>query len=381
MIEPSVEIDKERQIRAREYARIRRRLWVVGLLIDGLYITFWLWQGWAVRLRQAFVESGLDWWMVLLGMALCFTAPFFLVSLPLSFYRGYSLPHRYGLSTQTLRGWFIDLIKGGILSLTIGTPLLLALYGTIRLAPNTWWLWAAGGYSLVTVVLTAIAPVLLMPIFYKFKPLDEEHAELVKRLLRLAERAKTRVRGVFTFDMSRRTRAANAALVGIGGSRRILLGDTLIDEFSPDEIETVMAHELGHHVHSDIPLSILVQGAFNFLAFFLVHQGLDFVAPQLDLLGASDPAGLPVFGLLFAILGLITMPFANAFSRWRETLADQYALEITQKGKSYANALVRLADQNLAEIDPERWVIALFYSHPPLQSRIAAALQFEKLHS
>ncbi|NIS82265.1 MAG: M48 family metalloprotease [Anaerolineales bacterium] len=381
MIEPLIEIDEQRQTRAREYARLRRRLWLVGLLIDGVYITIWLWQGWAIRLRQAFDATGLAWWTVLIGVAFGFAVPLLLISLPLSFYRSFTLPHRYGLSTQTLRGWFTDLVKGGILSLAIGTPLLLALYTTIRLSPTAWWLWAAGGYSLVTVVLTAIAPILLMPIFYKFKPLDENHAELVERLLRLAKRAETRVRGVFTFDMSRRTRTANAALVGIGGSRRILLGDTLIEEFSTDEIETVMAHELGHHVHGDIPLSILVQSAFNFLAFFLAFQGLDLAVSRMNLLGASDPAGLPVLGLLFATLGLITMPFANALSRWRETMADKYALNITNKGRTYASALARLADQNLAEVDPERWVVVLLYSHPPLQSRIAEALQFEERSS
>ena len=237
----------------------------------------------------------------------------------------------------------------------------------------TWWLLAAGGYSLFAIVLTALAPLLLMPIFYTFTPLREGHEGLEERLLRLSERAGTFVQGVFTFDMSRRTRAANAALAGLGRSRRIILGDTLLEQFSDDEIETILAHELAHHVHRDIPLGIATQVPLTFGLFFLLHLVLGWAVTALNLEGISDPANLPLLGLLFSGLGLITLPLSNAWSRWRERLADRYALEATQKPEAFISAMTRLANQNLADVDPEPWVVYLLHSHPPLRQRIQYA--------
>jgi STE24 endopeptidase len=380
MDEASVVLDPARQERADQYARIRRRLWVLNLMLNGLYLGLWAGMGWSVEVRQKLVPFAsetlsitLPWWAELILFAAILFGPWSLLTLPLDYYSGFVLPHRFDLSTQTLRGWLSDMVKGAVIGLIIGTPLLIAFYGTIRLAPKAWWIWVAGGYIFVTVILTTIAPILLMPIFYKFKPLGEEHSELAERLTRLAESAGTHVQGVFTFDMSRRTRAANAALVGLGRTRRIILGDTLLSEFTSDEIETVLAHELAHHIHKDILLSLVVQTCFNFLAFYLSAAMLNWTVEKKPLTGVEDPAGLPFIGLLLGLLGLLTMPITNAFSRWRESIADDYALEITRKPIPFASAMTRIANQNLAEVDPERWVVLLLYSHPPLRSRIEKA--------
>jgi len=383
MNETPVVLDPERQERADQYARIRRRLWVLNLLLNGLYLGLWVGLGWAVELRQTLVPYAaerfgitLPWWVELVLFAAILFGPWTLLTLPLDYYSGFVLPHRFDLSTQTLRGWINDMVKGAVLGMIIGTPLLIAFYGTIRLAPKTWWIWGAGGYTLVTAVLTAIAPILLMPIFFKFKPLGEEHAELEERLTHLARSAGTHIQGVFAFDMSRRTRAANAALVGLGRTRRIILGDTLLSEFTSDEIETVLAHELAHHVHKDILISLVVQTCFNFLAFYLSAVMLNSAVSQTALIGIDDPAGLPFIGLLLGFLSLFTMPITNAFSRWRESMADDYALKVTHKPMPFASAMTRIANQNLAEVDPERWVVLLLYSHPPLKSRIEKAQRF-----
>lgn len=383
MDETSVVLDPERQERADQYARIRRRLWALNLLLNGLYLGLWVGMGWAIEVRKMLVPYAADrfsiilpWWVELVLFAAILFGPYTLFTLPLDYYSGFVLPHRFDLSTQTLRGWLSDMFKGAALGTIIGTPLLIAFYGTIHLAPKTWWIWAAGGYTLVTAVLTTIAPILLMPIFFKFKPLGEEHAELAERLTHLAQSAETYVQGVFTFDMSRRTRAANAALVGLGRTRRIILGDTLLSQFTSDEIETVMAHELAHHVHKDILLSLVVQTCFNFLAFYLSAVMLNWTVNQTALSGVNDPAGLPFIGLLLGLLGLLTMPITNAFSRWRESMADDYALEVTHKPMPFASAMTRIANQNLAEVDPERWAVVLLYSHPPLKSRIEKAQRF-----
>jgi STE24 endopeptidase len=312
------------------------------------------------------------WFLVVLYGAV-FGGIYALINLPLSFYEGFVLPHRFGLSNQTLKGWIGDGLKGLLVGGPIGLVVLEVIYAVLRAYPETWWLWAAGFMLLFSVVLANLAPVLLMPIFYKFTPLGEDRQDLVDRLTRLAESAGTRVRGVYQFDMSRRTKAANAALTGLGNTRRIILGDTLLTEFSDDEIETVLAHELGHHVHKDIPAGMAVGAALTLLGLYFASLVLRWGAGVFGLGGPSDISALPVFLLAIGAYGLITMPLENGFSRWRERRADEYALRATRKPQAFAAAMTRLANQNLSDADPEPWVEFLLYSHPALSKRIAAA--------
>ena len=227
-----------------------------------------------------------------------------------------------------------------------------------------------------SVILGNLAPVLIMPLFNKYVPLGEEHADLADRLIRLAERAHTRVRGVYKFDLSRRTKAANAALTGIGNTRRIILGDTLINEFTPDEIETVLAHELGHQVHRDIPLLITIGDGHDRRGPLSRIPGDELGSDCLRPDRCSRPAGLPALMLILGVYGLLTMPLENGFSRWREGMADDYALSATGKSAAFASAFTRLANQNLSEAEPEGWVVWLFYDHPPLGERIEKARQW-----
>lgn len=229
---------------------------------------------------------------------------------------------------------------------------------------------------LFNVLLANLAPVLIFPIFYKFVPLGDEYAELAERLKSLAERAGARVRGVFKFDMSRRTKAANAALTGLGNTRRIILGDTLLDEFTSDEIETVLAHELGHHVHKDIPKGILIESVITLVGLYLASLGLLWGTTVFGFEGPADIAALPLFVLVMGAYGFLTMPLTNAYSRARERRADEYALKATDNGSAYASALIRLANQNLADADPEPWVEILLYSHPALSKRIEMARNY-----
>lgn len=381
MAEQLASLDPERQAKAREYARIRRRWWAADQVVGLVYLALWVGLGWGVMLRQRIdllsspgaPLTGIPWWVRLLLMALALVLPLFLVAIPLSFHTGFTLPHRFGLSTQTVRSWLDDLWKGIAISAATGAPLLVGLYFLIRTQPGIWWLWAAAAYSLVTVVLIALAPLILMPIFSKVTPLGEEHADLRDRLMRLARSAGTRVRGVFRLDMSRRTRTANAGVAGLGPTWRIVLGDTLLAEFTADEIETILAHELGHHVHHDIPTGIGIVSALNFAAFFLAFYGLRWIVVTFGLSGLDDPAGLPAIALLSELYGLVVMPLANAYSRWRERRADRYCLQATQKPEAFASAMIRLANQNLAEVDPEAWVVFFLYSHPPLRERLSLA--------
>ena len=372
-IELSIELDPERQKRAKQYARINRRLMVLDLLISGLYMLAWLFLGWSQVLKDWLIQFTTNDWLLVLFFVMIMGGILFIINLPLSFYQGYILPHRFELSTQKLSGWITDQVKGVLLGGVLGMIVLEIIYAILREFPTFWWLWAAGILLVFNVILANLAPTLIMPLFNKFVPLGEEHADLADRLLQLAKRSGTYVRGVFTFDMSRRTKQANAGLTGLGNTRRIIIGDTLLNEFTPDEIETIMAHELGHQVNKDIPLGILFGSVTTLVGFYLASVVLNWGVEYFHFEGPADIAAFPLFVLVLGLYGLVTMPIENGFSRWRERRADEYALSLTHNGTAYASALKRLANQNLADADPEEWVEWLLYSHPALGKRIAMA--------
>jgi STE24 endopeptidase len=269
------------------------------------------------------------------------------------------------------------IIKNLIISAVLGGILLEIVYLVLRSAPESWWLWTAGILLLFNILLANLAPVLLFPIFYKFTPLGEEYQDLTERLLDLAKKTGTYVAGVYRFDMSKRTKAANAGLTGLGNTRRIILGDTLLDEFQVDEIETVLAHELGHQKNHDIPLGMVFQTILTLGGLYLTSLCLIWGVSVLGFSSVSDIAALPLFGLFLGLYGLLTMPISNGFSRWRENLADEFALQVTGKAEAYKSALTRLSNQNLAEVDPEPWVEFLLHSHPALKKRIERAKSFQ----
>ena len=368
-----ITLDPEKQVQAKQYNRIRRRLWLVDTLFNTIVFLAWLFLGWSASLREWVITITTNEWLVVILYIIVFGGTFSLISFPLNLYSGFILPHRFDQSNQSLKDWIIDQIKALAIGGVIGLVMLEFLYLAFRLAGDLWWLWAAAGLLLFNVVFSNLAPVILMPLFNKFVPLGDEHKDLEERLQNLAKRANTSVKGVFKFDMSKRTKSANAALAGMGNTRRIILGDTLIDEFTPDEIETVLAHELGHHVNKDIPVLIAFGTVLTTVGLFVASRALDFAVGYFSFISIADIAALPALILIMSVYGLITSPIGNAISRWRENKADDYALESTGKKEAFVSAFTRLANQNLGEIDPEKWVVFMFYSHPPLGERIAKA--------
>jgi STE24 endopeptidase len=373
----NAQLDAERQILAKRYSRIKRRLWVVDTLLGLVYALAWLLTGGSIALRQWLTQATANVWLLVPLVVAVIGGIYFILDLPLSYYEGFVLPHRFGQSTQSLKDWGVDQLKGLLISIPLGLIMVELLYWALRATGSVWWLWAAGGMLVFTVLLANLAPIVIMPLFNKFVPLGEEHADLAARLMNLAKNAHVKVQGVFKFDMSRRTKSANAALTGIGNTRRIILGDTLIDEFTDDEIETVLAHELGHHVHKDIPLLMGFGTLITVVGLYLASLALNWAVTTFGFSGPGDPAALPALVLVLGAFSLVTMPLENAFSRWREQKADKYALESTGKNQAFASAFIRLANQNLSEIDPEAWVVFLFYDHPPLNRRVTMARQYK----
>lgn len=374
---PAPTLDPERQTKAKAYARLRRRLFFVNLGLSGMVTLAWLIFGWSAALKGGLLTFTRNDWLLVAAFGAIFYLLFAALELPLEYYSGFVLPHRYDQSTETLGGWAKDQLLGLLLTAGIGLPVLEGVYWLLRVTGPLWWMWAAAGYVLLAVSLSSLAPVIILPLFNKYAPLGEEHAELAARLTALAGRAGTKVNGVFRFDMSKRTKAANAALTGLGNTRRIILGDTLLDEFTTDEVETVIAHELGHHVHRDIPMGIFLSAVVALASLYLASLALNWGGAAFGFSGPADIAALPLFALTLGLFGLITLPLNNAFSRWREVRADRYALEATHNPQAFANAMTRLANQNLAEADPEPWVVFLLYSHPPVRDRVAMAAKFQ----
>ena len=300
------------------------------------------------------------------------------VELPFAFYQGHLLEHRYGLSTQSPAHWLRRSGQGRRRSASCSrSPARRSSTARCAQSPDHWWWISAAVFALATIGLARIAPVVLLPIFYKFKPLDRP--ALVDRLMALATRARTDVVGVFEWVLSGHTRKANAALAGMGRTRRILLSDTLLADYSEDEIEVILAHELAHHVHRDLWRGIAVQSGDRWPAASSWPTSSCAPSPSpLGLRGLSDPAGLPVLLLAGGVWSFLALPIANAVSRAQERAADRYALTTTRNVDAFVTAMKRLSQQNLAEEYPSPLVRWLFYSHPPIRERIDAARAFAR---
>jgi STE24 endopeptidase len=295
--------------------------------------------------------------------------------LPLAWYGDFLLEHRYGLSNQRAGSWLVDRVKSFGIELLFACAGSAVLYALIRYSPERWWLPAGAVFSLIIIVLTNVAPVLLLPLFSPVKPLDRE--SLRTRLLSLAERAGARVLGAYEWGLSEKTRKANAALTGLGATRRILVSDTMLAEYSDEEIEVVLAHELGHHVHGDIWKGIVFESALILAGFYLGARVLSGLAGAFSLRGVADVAGLPLLLLAAVGVSLVMLPLAHAMSRAYERRADEFALALTSNPMAFISAMRRLAAQNLAEEEPSAIVQWLFHSHPPVRERIASAQAFK----
>ena len=294
-----------------------------------------------------------------------------LVALPVAFYSSFVLDRRYELSTEPFGTWLKDHLKAFGIVTVLGLAAAEGTYMLMRWFPAYWWLAAALAGTAFTILLARLAPVILLPLFYRFVPLDRP--ELNDRLVKLSRRAGVPVLGVYEWALGAKTRRANAALVGAGATRRILLSDTLLAEYTEDEIEVILAHELAHHVHRDIPKALAIEFLVLLGAFYAAAVGLRVAAGPLRLAGPSDPAGLPVMLFALGAISLAITPVLHAISRRNERKADRFALDLTRLHDPFISAMRRLGAQNLSEENPARLVVWLFHTHPPIEERIAAA--------
>lgn len=303
---------------------------------------------------------------------------FEILTLPLGYYAGFAREHAFGLSTQTRAAWFLDRAKAALITLVLAVPLGSLLVLLWRRYPGRWVLPAWGLAGLAMIVLVALAPVVIDPLFNVIRPLQDP--ALAQRVIALATRAGIRVDQVYEMDASRRTRKENAYFTGLGHTKRIILYDTLLASNSPDEAELVVAHEIGHwkraHIWKGIALSLLGMG----ISLWCGARVLEWAARRgaFHLAGPADVAGIPLFLLLIFALTLASLPLQNAVSRTFEKQADQTSLELTDNPAAFIRSEVKLARSNLADLTPPRFIVWLLYTHPPTMERIRMAEAFEK---
>ncbi len=363
----------EQLAEAREYGRLELRCSLADKMLDVAFLAVMAF-AFAVPLDRwlaGFFESATLRVAALYGVT---TLVHMAISFPLSYYSGFALEHRYEMSRETFGHWLWRYCKRNGLALAFGLVLVLALYWIIWLTGSWWWVAAAAGFFVVTVVLGQLAPVLIVPLFYKVERLD--NPELSERMARLAEGTGLSIQGVYRLGLSEETTKANAMLAGIGGTRRVLMGDTLLDRFTPDEIEVIFAHEIGHHVHHHIRKMILAGLIYSAAGFWLCSVILlSWAQSHFGPLSAHDmpPATLPLLMLVLTVFSLLLEPLQNVISRRYERQCDRYALDRTGLRDAYVSAFQKLARLNKDDPDPHPLEVFLFHSHPPIRERLAMA--------
>jgi STE24 endopeptidase len=283
-----------------------------------------------------------------------------------------------GLSTQDWGGWTGDLVKQTGISIVLTAGGAMLLLGLIRRFPRSWFALGAVALVVLSAVFVFFAPVLVDPIFNKFEPLPDGRQRA--DVLALADRAGVKVGEVYRVDASRRTTGANAYVNGIGHTKRVVLYDNLLEKFTPPEVDSVVAHELGHVKHRDVPRGLLWLAIVAPAGTFLVQRLTERIAPEAATGRGAGPAVLPAAALAIALVGFVLNIGGNALSRRVESSADAYSLRLYGHPDAFVEVERKLAVQNVADPDPPGWLQLLFGTHPTTVDRIGYALSWERAH-
>ena len=364
--------DVSRQQVAREYKRRRTVLSGVRVVVY-IGIAVWLLRGFTFDVKAwASALGGGPPQYAMYTIALYFL--FWVPVMPIGLVGGFFLERKYGMSVQGLRSWLADAAKSLAVGLGFSILAVETVYVLLAAAPDLWWLYAWVLTLAVGLVLMWLGPVVLAPLFYKYEPLRDE--ALAARLKALADRVGAKVVGVYRMLASAKTTRAFGGLAGIGNTRRIILSDTLLNRYTADEVETVTAHELGHHVHRDVLRLTATGSVASLIGLLAVDRILRAAVPSLGLVGIADVAGLPLVALAVAAISAVVGPVLNALSRRWEATADAFALNTTGNQAAFASTMVKIHDQNLGVADPHPLAELLFHDHPSGLRRVEAALRW-----
>lgn len=355
---------------AKRYNNIKLILAIVKGIAGFALIFLFLWSGYSLKLENLLSEYFENSYLLLVAYIFIIGLAGTILFAPLSYYSGFYLEHKYNLSNQTFGKWIFEGLKGALVSAVIGIPVLLIFYFILNYFGSNWWLPFAVVMFFFSVILSQIFPVFILPIFYKVTPVD--NANLKARINNLAGKAGLKVENIFRINMSKNTKKANAAFTGLGKTKRIILGDTLLESFSEDEIETVIAHELGHYKKKHIIKNIIIGTVTSFITLFLIALLYKISLAWFGFENIKQIAALPLLALWSMVIGLVQTPPGNLLSRKFEYEADEYSVRETNKPGIFINTLEKLNEQNLGDKEPHPFVEWYFYSHPSIKKRIEA---------
>ena len=361
---------------AKAYHRLKNRLFIINLLLSLAVLLIIIFSGFSLRLKINL--SGFSQNTPLLNglYIIAISIIFYILGFPLEFYEGFVLEHRFKLSNQNLPAYLKDNFKKSLISLIIAIIAIESLYWVLGKFPEIWWILAACGWFLLTVILAKITPGIFIPIFYKYLPLKD--AGLRSKIKEMFLKTNVGLKDVSMIDFSSKTRKLNAAVVGFGNGRRVILADNLLEELSHDEILSIVAHELGHYKHKDtikiIVFSAIATAILFYLSDIILRKGLIFFGYT----AIADIAGFPLFTLIMLILGLFVLPLQNGFIRHLEARADMYGISLTRAPEVFISMMEKLSRKNLADIQPGRFVEIMLYDHPPIAKRIQLAEEFRR---
>ncbi|MBF0479293.1 MAG: M48 family metallopeptidase [Candidatus Omnitrophica bacterium] len=361
--------------RSDQYHRVKNRMFFSGLFLDFAFLMIFFFAGWSLTVRNwTFVISS-NFWIANGLYVFLFSSLLYLLHLPLNFFLGYIWEHKFQLSNQNFFQWWTDDLKQSALGLVMVVVLVEVVYFFLRHFPSGWWICAWIFWVFMAVIMAKITPNVIIPIFYKYVPIN--NASLKDRIFDMFKKCKVFLQDVYMIDMSQKTKKANAFVCGIGRTRRVVLGDTLVNQYTVDEIEAVVAHELGHYVHRDIFKLLIVNGIVIFVGFYLIALFLNYSVGAFHLRGIDDIAFLPMITVAFVVFSLATAIPLNAFSRYLEKQADLFCLTMTQKPADFISLMKKLGEMNLAKENPSLMEKLFFYDHPPLKERIAVGEKFK----
>ena len=354
---------------SKKYNNIKLTVSIVNGILTFLLLLLFVWGGYSKQLVNYISGLTNNSYVILILYVVVLSVLFTIIFFPLSYYSEYYLEHKFKLSNQTFFGWLWENTKETLVGAVIGIPLLLAFYYVLNTFGDLWWLPFAILLFFVSVVLAKIVPVFILPLFYKIKPIEND--DLKEKIIKLSKDANMKIENIFQFNMSKNTKKANAAFTGLGKTKKILLGDTLLDEFTNDEIETVIAHELGHYKHKHIIKNLIIGTLSSFITLYLLALLYSNSLSWFGFKNIYDIAALPILALWGMLLGILQAPLTNILSRKFEYEADEYSVKVTNKPEVFIGTLEKLNEQNLGDKEPHPFVEWFFYSHPSIKKRIA----------
>ena len=363
------------ETRAKRYSTIKYSLSIIETLYLLVLLVIFLSCGLSSVLADRISRVSTNNYLLVPVYLLVISLGYYLLNFPFNFYHSYLLERKFSLTNQKIKDWFKDQVKACIISYIIAIIMIGAFYYILKYYIQTWWLIISLFWIFFSLILARLTPIIIIPLFFKYKKLSDDN--LRSRIMNLADKMKVKILDCFEIDFSKKTLKANAAFVGWGATRRVILADTLKDKYAYDEIEVILAHEFAHYRLKHLLKFILINSIATILTFYLIFITNSRILSIFGLTSLSDIAALPVIFLYFLLFGIITQPFENFISRRLEINADKMALSVTGSKGAFISMMEKLAAQNLADKNPHPLIKFYFFDHPPISERIALAKIFK----